>query len=78
MITTLHLPINREIKEKAENVAREQGYSSLQEVLRVFVASLAKKEIKSAFINTEAVELLNSDQESYLNIRENDTRHAVY
>jgi hypothetical protein len=77
MNTTLHIPINKAIKEKAEAVVKEQGYSSLQEVLRVLVFSLAKGEVKTAFIDTDVQQILTAQQERHLNLREEQTRKAI-
>ena len=77
MNTTLHIPINKSIKQQAESIATEQGYSSLQEVVRVFLASFAQRKVHSAFVQTEAVELLNHAQEAYINNREEETKKAI-
>lgn len=77
MNTTLHIPINKDLKDRAEAVVKEQGYSSLQEVLRVLISSLAKGEIKTAFIHTDATQLLTPKQERHLNQRARETRDAM-
>lgn len=77
MNTTLHIPINKAIKEQAEAVVKEQGYSSLQEVLRVLVFSLAKGEVKTAFIDTDIQQILTSQEERHLTLREEATRKAI-
>lgn len=52
----LQVPMSKELKEKAEAVSADYGFSSLQETLRVIIAKLARKEItfkieeKSEFI----------------------------
>lgn len=43
--TILQVPINRDIKDHAEQVALSQGFSSLQEVVRVFLFKFAEKKI---------------------------------
>lgn len=77
MNTTLHIPIKKELKEQAEAAVKEQGYSSLQEAIRVLVASLAKGEIKTAFIHTDAIHYLTQQQERSLAEREKETRDAI-
>ena len=77
MNTTLHVPIKKELKVQAEAVVKEQGYSSLQEAIRVLVTSLAKGEIKTAFMHTDAIEHLTPKQEHQLAEREKETRDAV-
>ena len=76
MITTLHLPIKKAIKEQAEAVVKEQGYSSLQEVLRIFVFSLARGEVKTILSST-TTQNLTSEQEQYLAQREEEVRKAI-
>lgn len=55
--TILQVPITRDIKDNAEVAAHEQGFSSLQEIVRVFLAKLAAKKIEvtldSAFLSDE-------------------------
>ncbi len=41
----LQVPMDKNLKEKAETVSADLGFSSLQEILRVLVTKLAKKEI---------------------------------
>lgn len=77
MNTTLHLPINKNLKSKAESIAKAIGYSSLQEVLRVFIVQFTNKEIKPVFINTDKIVRLTSSQEAYLTKREQDTQKAI-
>lgn len=41
----VQVPMNRDIKEKAEKVTEDLGFSSLQEVIRVLVTKLSKNEL---------------------------------
>ena len=41
----LQVPMTRELKEKAEIVSRDFGFSSLQEAIRVLLTKLSKKEL---------------------------------
>ena len=77
MNTTLHIPVDKQTKEKAEILVKAQGYSSLQEIFRVFLSSLARGEIKPAFINADIVETLTASQELYLDKREKETKKAI-
>lgn len=77
MNTTLHLPINKELKSKAEYIAKEKGYSSLQEVLRVFIVQFTNEEVKPVFINSDKIVQLTSAQEAYLTKREQETQKAI-
>jgi antitoxin component of RelBE/YafQ-DinJ toxin-antitoxin module len=47
--TVLQIPINLELKNEAEQVAQAQGFSSLQEVVRVFLSRFAQKRIGITF-----------------------------
>ncbi len=76
MNTTLHIPINKEVKEQAEAIVKEQGYSSLQEVVRVLVFSLAKGEVKTAFIHSDIIPI-TPEQDRHLAKREAETRNAI-
>lgn len=48
----LQIPIDQQIKEEAERAAKAQGFSSLQEVVRVFLNKLAKRGIWVTFEET--------------------------
>ena len=77
MITTLHLPINKSVKHQAEIIAKEQGYSSLQEVLRVFLSGFSQGKVRTAFVETDVVEAITQTQDAYLTTREEETRQAI-
>ena len=47
--TVLQIPIDLELKKEAEKEAHDQGFSSLQEVVRVFLNRFAEKRIGIAF-----------------------------
>lgn len=76
MNTTLHIPVNKIIKTKAEAAVKTQGYSSLQEIIRVFLSSLARGEVKTTFTSSD-IELLTESQEMHLNKREEQTLTAI-
>lgn len=44
--TILQLPLDKELKNNAEKVASQQGFSSLQEIIRVFLAQLASNKVE--------------------------------
>ena len=46
---TLQIPISRQLKLKATEIAEDQGFSSLQEIVRVFLNQLATKKIAVSF-----------------------------
>ena len=47
MNDVLQVPMSKELREKATLVAISQGYSSLQETVRVFLTQLADKKIET-------------------------------
>lgn len=42
----LQVPMDKHLKNSAEKVASEQGFSSLQEIVRVFLSRLASKKVE--------------------------------
>lgn len=42
----IQTPVTAQLRREAENVAREQGYSSLQDAIRMYLRKLANREIK--------------------------------
>lgn len=44
--TILQVPLTRELKNNAEKIALQQGFSSLQEAVRVFLTKLAQKKVE--------------------------------
>ena len=50
--TVLQIPMNTQLKRDAENVAFAQGFSSLQEAVRLFLTKLAEKRIELTFQET--------------------------
>ena len=77
MNTVLHVPLNKNLKFKAESIAKEKGYSSLQEVLRVFIVQFTNEELKPTFINTDKILQLTSGQEAHLSKRVQETQKAT-
>lgn len=77
MITTLHIPVNKSVKSQAEMIAKKQGYSSLQEVMRVFLSGFAQGKVQTAFVQTDVVEALTQSQDAYLTKREEEVQQAI-
>ena len=50
--TIIQIPINRQLRDKAKKVADEQGFSSLQEVIRVFLNQFADRNLEVGFTPT--------------------------
>lgn len=42
----IQTPVTSQLRVEAERVAREQGYSSLQDAIRMYLRKLARREIK--------------------------------
>lgn len=47
--TILQVPISKNLRDRAYNASLDYGFSSLQELVRVFLSKLAKKEIVVSF-----------------------------
>lgn len=47
--TILQVPMDKTLKNKAEKAALEQGFSSLQEAVRVFLSGLSQKKVEVSF-----------------------------
>lgn len=70
--TILQVPITKELKLAAEKAASNQGFSSLQEVIRIFLAKLAENRIQVSF--NETVQLSNRAEKRYTKI-DNDFKN---
>lgn len=44
--TILQVPLDKQLKSNAEKIASDQGFSSLQEIVRVFLTQLASNRVK--------------------------------
>ena len=60
----LQIPVSKTLKASAEAVASDYGFSSLQEIIRVFMAKLAAKKIEITF--QETVPLSVANEKRYL------------
>lgn len=67
--TVLQIPLPKELKLSAEKAAQEAGFSSLQEVLRIFMNKFASKKINIAF-EEEVTYLSPKAEKRYLKITE--------
>lgn len=47
--TVLQIPVSKTLRMRAEKSALDQGFSSLQEIIRVFMSKLASKTIEIGF-----------------------------
>lgn len=57
--TVLQIPINKNLRDQAASKAERMGFSSLQEVVRVFLAKIASGEINVAFEPTVTLSAKN-------------------
>ncbi len=52
MNDVLQVPMSKELRENATSMAISQGYSSLQEMVRVFLRQTIEKKIETRFVTT--------------------------
>ena len=73
----IQVPASPLLKLAAEKTAKEQGFSSLQEAIRIFMTQLAKKTISVSFSQSATSEILNSRQESILTKKYLKTKREI-
>lgn len=69
MNDVLQVPMSKELREKATLVAISQGYSSLQETVRIFLTQFADKKVETRLwpivkeiqLSPKAIRRLNKD-----------------
>ena len=61
----LQVPMSSELKTSAEAAAKAQGFSSLQETIRVLLQKLANKKLKVQIIDEEEVKLSPKAEKRY-------------
>lgn len=59
MKTILQVPLDKQLKSSAEKAANEQGFSSLQELIRVFLAKVASNKIEIRLEESTPLSLKN-------------------
>lgn len=59
----IQVPMSRELKEKAERASFDLGFSSLQEVIRVLITKLSKRELSLKIEETEEITHLSKAAE---------------
>jgi antitoxin component of RelBE/YafQ-DinJ toxin-antitoxin module len=62
---TLQVPMDKKIRDAAAAVAGEYGFSSLQEVIRVLAAKLAKRELNVSVEQFPVVKLSKKNEKRY-------------
>lgn len=50
--TVLQVPINKNLRDQATTAAEKMGFSSLQEIVRLFLSKVARQEITLTFEET--------------------------
>ncbi len=73
----LQVPLKTSIKKMAEEVAEEYGYSSVQEVVRIFLTGFAQKKIQPSFLINNTEEYISPEYEAYLNKVTNQLRDEI-
>ncbi len=61
--TILQVPMDKQLKSNAEKVASEQGFSSLQEIIRVFLTHLASNKVE--IVLQESTTLSTENEKRY-------------
>ena len=62
---TLQVPIPKELKTNATIVAREYGFSSLQEIIRVLLTKLSRRQLSISVEETEEIRLSAAAKKRY-------------
>lgn len=65
MNTTLQVPLPKSLKTKATIAAKDMGFSSLQDVVRILLTKLARKQLRIEVEETE-VHLSPQNEKRYM------------
>lgn len=68
--TVLQIPLSKELKLSAEEAALDYGFSSLQEILRVFMKKLSQKTLDITFKEERVVHLSKKNEKRYMKMTE--------
>jgi antitoxin component of RelBE/YafQ-DinJ toxin-antitoxin module len=68
--TVLQVPLPKSLKVSAEAVALEQGFSSLQEVVRIFLKKLSMRTLRLTFEEPGTIRLSKRAEKRYLKMEE--------
>ena len=68
--TVLQIPMTKELKISAEQAAYDFGFSSLQELLRVFMKKLSSKSINLNFNDEPVIKLSAKNEKRYIKMTE--------
>jgi len=76
--TILQVPLSKTLKRSAQEVANEYGFSSLQDLLRVILTKLSRRELIVS-IEEPLVHLSKKNEERYLKMTEDfKINHNIY
>lgn len=68
--TTLQVPLSKSLKSSATSVAKEIGFSSLQDFVRLVLTKLAHRELTVEVTPAEYVRLSPAAKRRYANMKE--------
>jgi antitoxin component of RelBE/YafQ-DinJ toxin-antitoxin module len=63
--TIIQIPVDKKLRNQAVRVANQGGFSSVQEVIRLFLSQFANEEIRFQFINP-AIDLSEVNEARYV------------
>ena len=65
--TVIQIPVSKQLRQQSENAAIKAGFSSVQEVLRLFLHQFSQQKIVVNF-GTPSVQLSSKNEVKYLKI----------
>ena len=65
--TVIQIPLTKELRQKSEAAASNAGFSSIQEVIRLFLHQFSQQKISLSF-NTPKIKLSPKSEQRYLKI----------
>ncbi|MBI4281801.1 hypothetical protein HY625_03200 [Candidatus Uhrbacteria bacterium] len=66
MYKTLQIPVKEDLRDRAVKVAEEQGFSSLQEAVRIFLGQFAARKISVTFTNIDTLSPKNERRYAHM------------
>lgn len=66
---TLQVPMDKNLRDAASSAAREQGLSSLQEAIRVYLTKLANRQVGIGIIKESVTQLSPKNESRYLHMQ---------
>ncbi len=67
---TLQVPMDKSLRNSAAQVAQEYGFSSLQEVIRVLLSKLAKRQLSVSVEQFPTVKLSAKNEKRYIKMEQ--------